>query len=130
MVTNGHRDFGSAFLGGLAELGPFDPFSGDLSLELGLSLWLRRSETSLADARARLLDVRRAIVEVSGLNPATEPVPLVGRSARTDVFTLAGYLGDLLRRASAAAGCSMHSLVGRVVAVLPEQLPEDPALGA
>jgi hypothetical protein len=130
MATNGRRDFGAALLGGLAELGPIDPFSGDLSLELGLSLWLRRSETSLSEARERLFDVRRAIVEVAGLNPSTEPVPLMGRSPRADVITLAAYLGDLLRRASMVAGCSTRSLVGRVLAVLPEPVAADPALGA
>ena len=130
MVTNGHSDFGTAFLGGLAELGPFDPFSGDLSLELGLSLWLRRSGTSLPEARERLFDVRRAILDVTGLSAATEPVPLVGRSPRSDIITLTAYLGDLLRRASTVAGCSTRSLVGRIVAALPELVVEDPALGA
>src|SRR3974390_1452633 len=33
MVTDAPEGFGSALLSGLAELGPVDPFSGDLSLE-------------------------------------------------------------------------------------------------
>ena len=100
--SSARSGFGPALLGGLAELGPVDPFSGDLSLELGISVWLRRSGTSLVEARGALLEIRQVILEVCGLDPATEPVPLVGRSPRSDVVNLVGYVGDLLRRAAAA----------------------------
>jgi len=128
MVTTDRRGFGAALLGGLAELGPVDPFSGDLSLELGISVWLRRSGTSLMDARGMLLEIRQLIIEVCGLDQATEPVPLVGRSPRLDVVNLVAYVGDLLRRASADAGSSVRSVVDRVVVALPE--PVESALGA
>jgi len=128
MVTTDNRGFGAALLGGLAELGPVDPFSGDLSLELGISVWLRRSGTSLMEARGMLLEIRHLIIEVGGLDQATEPVPLVGRSARLDVVNLVAYVGDLLRRASSEAGCTVGSVVDRVVVELPER--EDSALGA
>ncbi len=128
MVTSDRRGFGAALLGGLAELGPVDPFSGDLSLELGISVWLRRSGTSLMEARGSLMEVRRLIIEACGLDRATEPVPLVGRSPRSDLVNLVAYLGDLLRRASSEAGCTVRSVVDQVVAELPEQ--EDEALGA
>jgi len=100
VISNVREGFGSALLRGLAELGPVDPFSGDLSLELGVSLWLRTSGTPLLEARGRLLHLRELIIEVCGLDPATEPVPFVGRSPRNDVLNLVGYLGDLLRRAA------------------------------
>ena len=93
--------FGPALLGGLAQLGPVEPFSGDLSLELGISVWLRTSGTSLLQARSSLLEIRQVILEVCALDPATEPVPLVGRSPRSDVVNLVGYISELLRRASA-----------------------------
>ncbi len=128
MVTTDNRGFGAALLGGLAELGPVDPFSGDLSLELGISVWLRRSGTSLMEARGMLLEIRQLIIEVCGLDQATEPVPLVGRSARLDVVNLVAYVGDLLRRASSEAGCTVRSVVDRVVVELPER--EASALGA
>jgi hypothetical protein len=128
MVTSDRRVFGAALLGGLAELGPVDPFSGDLSLELGISVWLRRSETSLMEARGTLMEVRRLIIEACGLDGATEPVPLVGRSPRLDVVNLVVYVGDLLRRASSEARCTVGTVVERVVAELPER--EDEALGA
>ncbi len=120
--------FGPAVLGGLAELGPIDPFAGDLTLELGLSVWLRRSGTSLLEAREQLFEARRAILSVCGLDPATEPVPLVGRSPRADALTLAGYLGDLLRRAAAVSGWSVRVVAERAMAELPER--REQALGA
>ena len=120
--------FGPALLGGLAQLGPVEPFSGDLSLELGISVWLRTSGTSLLQARSSLLQIRQVILEVCALDPATEPVPLVGRSPRSDVVNLVGYISELLRRASAGTGRAVGAVVEAVVAELP--VPEVEALGA
>jgi hypothetical protein len=120
--------FAPALLGGLAELGPVDPFSGDLSLELGVSVWLRRSGASLGEACERLHEARAAILEACGLDPDTEPVPMVGRSPRLDVVNLAAYVGDLLRRAAAGVGWSVQTVAARAVTLLPE--PADEALGA
>jgi hypothetical protein len=128
MVKDASTGFGPALLSGLAELGPVEPFSGDLSLELGISLWLRTSGMSLVAARSSLLEIRQVILEVCGLDPATEPVPLVGRSPRSDVINLVGYISELLRRASATTGRSLGAVVDGVVAELP--LPEPEALGA
>jgi hypothetical protein len=128
MVNDAPTSFGPALLGGLAELGPVQPFSGDLSLELGISVWLRTSGTSLISARSALLAIRQVILEVCELDPATEPVPLVGRSPRSDVINLVGYISELLRRASAATGRGLAHVVEAVVAELP--VPEDEALGA
>jgi len=128
MVKDAPTGFGPALLSGLAELGPVEPFSGDLSLELGVSLWLRTSGTSLLEARSSLLEIRRVILEVCGLDPWTEPFPMVGRSPRSDVVNLVGYISELLRRASAGLGRGVEAVVDAVVAELP--LPEDEALGA
>jgi hypothetical protein len=128
MVKDAPTDFGPALLSGLAELGPIDPFSGDLSLELGISVWLRTSGTSLPQARSSLLEIRQVIIDVCALDPATEPVPLVGRSPRSDVVNLVAYLSDLLRRASFGLGRRVEAIVQAVVAELPG--PEDEALGA
>ena len=127
MVTDIPNGFGPALLHGLAELGPVDVASGDLSLELGISVWLRRNGTSLEEARHLLLDLRQLVLEVSGLDPATEPLPFVGRSLTLDVVNLVAYLGDLLRRGAAAAGCAPRALAIRVMAELPA--PEDSAIG-
>jgi hypothetical protein len=128
MVKDTATGFGPALLSGLAELGPVEPFSGDLSLELGISLWLRTSGTSLIEARSSLLEIRHVILEVCGLDPSTEPFPMVGRSPRSDVVNLVGYISELLRRASAGLGRGVEAVVDAVVAELP--LPEDEALGA
>jgi hypothetical protein len=128
MVKDVPTGFSPALLRGLAELGPVEPFSGDLSLELGISLWLRTSGTSLLEARSSLLEIRRLILEVCGLDPSTEPFPMVGRSPRSDVLSLVGYISELLRRASAGSGRGVEAIVQTVVAELA--LPEDEALGA
>jgi hypothetical protein len=129
MIASAPEGFGPALLSGLAELGPIDPFSGDLSLELGVSVWLRTSGTPLHEARGRLLHIRDLVIEVCGLDPATEPVPFVGRSPRNDVLSLVGYLGDLLRRAAAGSGRTVAAVARLVIAGLPLEL-EDAALGA
>jgi hypothetical protein len=128
MVMDAPTGFGPALLGGLAELGPVEPFSGDLSLELGISVWLRTSGTSLLQARSALLEIRQVILEVCCLDPATEPFPLVGRSPRSDVVNLVGYISELLRRAAAGRGRGVEAIVQAVVAELPAR--EDEALGA
>jgi hypothetical protein len=129
MTSSVPEGFGSALLSGLAELGPVDPFSGDLSLELGVSVWLRTSGTPLLDARGRLLHIRELIIEVCGLDAATEPVPLVGRSPRNDVLHLVGYVGDLLRRAAPMSGRTVHEVARLVIEELPPEA-EEAALGA
>jgi hypothetical protein len=128
MVTSVPGGFGPALLSGLAELGPVDPFSGDLSLELGVSVWLRTSRTPLLEARGRLFYIRELIIAVCGLDPATEPVPLVGRSPRSDVLGLVGYVGDLLRRAAAASGYSVQRVAQMVIDEMPDEAED--ALGA
>jgi len=128
MVIGERSGFGHALLRGLAELGPVDPFSGDLSLELGISVWLRTSGTSLLEARGLLLEIRQLVLDVCGLDRASEPVPLVGRSPRLDVVNLVAYVGDLLRRAASEAGWSVRTVADRVSAELPER--EASALGA
>lgn len=129
MISSAREGFGSALLRGLADLGPVDPFSGDLSLELGVSVWLRTSGTSLLEARTRLLHIRELIIEASGFDPATEPIPLLGRAPRSDVLNLVGYLGDLLRRVAAVSGRSVQGVARAVIAALPPE-EEDAALGA
>ena len=128
MSTSASSGFGPTVLVGLADLGPVDPTSGDLSLELGLSVWMRRSGLSLEEARRALLGLREHMIEVCGLDPATEPVPFVGRAPRLDVMNLISYLGLLLRRGASAAGLSTRALAERVMAELP--MSEASAIGA
>jgi hypothetical protein len=120
--------FASSVLPALIELGPFDPFGADLSLELVLSLSLRRSGISLGQAVDELQQIRRAVLEVAALDAGREPVPLVGRSPQTDVVVLGAYLAHLVPRALAASGAPRRSFVARVEAALAG--PSIQALGA
>ena len=128
MVTSAPAGFAPTVLRGMAEFGPVDATTGDLSLQLGVSLWLRMSGSSLEEARHTLLEVRRLVLVAYDHDAATEPVPLVGRSPASDVVTLAAYVGDLLRRVATCAGCEPHAVADRVIAELPD--PADAALGA
>ncbi len=127
MAAAPRTEFGPTALRGLAELGRVDSGTGDLSVELGLSVWLQWSGSSHDEARTTLLALREQILSSCGLERASEPFPLIGRSTRLDLVMLAGYLGDLVRRAAYAAGCSPSELARRVIAALPQ--PET-ALGA
>jgi hypothetical protein len=128
MVFATSIEFGPAAVRGLAELGAVDASRGDLSLELGVSVWLRWSGISLEEARATLLEIRDLVLDVSALDEATEPIPLIGRSAKLDVVHLAAYVGDLIGRAAATTGCGRSEVARRVIEVLPER--EAAALGA
>jgi hypothetical protein len=120
-------EFGPAALRGLAEIGRVDIGSGDLSVELGLSVWLQWSGSSHDEARTTLLALREQILSACALDRASEPTPMVGRSAKLDLVMLAGYLGDLLRRAAHTARCTPAELARQVIASLPST---DTALGA
>ncbi|MHB1584708.1 MAG: hypothetical protein ACYCU7_09385 [Acidimicrobiales bacterium] len=96
---------------GLASLDPDDLAEGNLTLQLDLSTWLRRSGLDLTDAVQAMLDVRDALVDVGRLDARTEPVPLLAGDARTAVLSLAIYLDGLVRRAAGAAGLSRRSVV-------------------
>jgi hypothetical protein len=108
-------DFAPTLLRGLVTLEPGPPQEEDLTLTLGLSLWLHRSGTELEEARATMLEIRALLLEVGGMDRRTEPVPLFGRSDRVDVLLLASYLGDLVLRAAATARCDPQEIIDRVV---------------
>jgi len=96
---------------GLASLDPDDLTDGNLTLQLDMSTWLRRSGLDLTEAVQAMLDVRDALVDVGRLDARTEPVPLLAGDARTAVLSLAIYLDGLVRRAAGAVGVSRRSVV-------------------
>ena len=108
----------SALLGRLDQLVSVGSTEPDLGLELGLSAWMRMTGTVVDDAPAQMLRIRQALLDAAGLDSATEPAPLIGRSARSDVLHLAVYLADLVDRATAAAGCERRDLVEGALALL------------
>jgi hypothetical protein len=117
VVASNSRAFAPTVLRGLAQLGPV--VETDLALELGLSAWMSFGGMGAEDARTEMHAIRQAVLEVSGLDAATEAIPFRGRSARSDVLNLAVYLGNLVERAARSAGCPPEALIERAIARLP-----------
>jgi hypothetical protein len=86
----------------------------ELSLELGLSVWMTHNEIAYDDCRAAMLAIRASLLEVGGMDTKTEPVPLYGHSPEVDVANFAAYLADLFIRASVAIECEVPHVIGRV----------------
>jgi hypothetical protein len=108
-------EFAPTVIRGLLEFGPFDT---ELGLELGLSLWLHTSATTPSDAREAMLELRSVILQVSAIDPRSEPFPLIGRSAEKDVVNLATYLGQLVQRAAVSSGLDAETVVELAIARL------------
>jgi hypothetical protein len=70
-----------------------------------------------------LAALRAAVVVAAGMDPAREPVPLVGRSPRDDVLGSAAYLSELLERAARFARCTRSELAERAITRLAESAP-------
>ena len=88
--------FPEAVLRGLVALGPMNLRRDNLTLELGLSLWMRQCGIAVEDASDVILALRNILIEVAGFDPRREPTPFVGRSPELDLVNLTGYLGGLL----------------------------------
>ena len=111
---------------GLADLETEDTTGDALILRLCLSTWMRNSGTDHASAQTQLLVLRKSLVEASGLDAASEPVPLVGGDERRSLLNVATYVHGLIIRAAGSAGADPLDLVegilsagvGRVLALL------------
>jgi hypothetical protein len=86
----------------------------ELTLELGLSIWMKRNDIAYDDCRAAMLAIRASLLEVAGMDVKSEPIPLHGRSPEVDVANFAAYLAELFLRASAAVECDLPHIVGQV----------------
>jgi hypothetical protein len=103
---------------GLAELEDDDLRGNQLNLELEVSVWLRRSGAELSAAPRALLALRRALLEVSALDPASEPVPLVVADTQQAVPNMCIYLRGLIGRAAASLELDRRELVDAALAHL------------
>ena len=111
--------FASLLALGLAELEPDDLARSTLSLEFGVSAWLRRSScTDLADAERSALALRRALVAVSALDEATEPVPLIARDKALAIRSLCLYLHGLLVRAASSLGMTRQETAEAALGII------------
>jgi hypothetical protein len=103
--------FAPVVLRSLPALVPAGMAQVDLALELGLSACMQMADTEVDEALGQLWDIRQAVLEASGIDESTEPIPLVGSSDRVGVLHMALYLGNLLHRAAGHRGGDIGSLV-------------------
>jgi hypothetical protein len=96
---------------GLAELSDDDLRGDQLNLELGVSVWLRRSGAELSTVPRALLALRSALLEVSSLNVDKEPIPLVIPDTQQAVPNLCVYLHGLLGRGAASVELERREFV-------------------
>jgi len=103
--------FAPAVLRSLDVLMPPGQTRADLGCELGLTAWMHLTGTELEEAPRLVWAIRQAILEAGGLDGASEPTPIGGRSPRLDLLNLVGYLGDLVGRAAAHLGCDRDAVI-------------------
>lgn len=103
---------------GLADLSAEDLRGNQLNLDLEVSVWLRRSGAELTTVPGALLALRRALLEVSRLDAATEPVPIVIGETQRAVSNLCVYLHGLITRAAGSAKLGRAELVDAALARL------------
>jgi hypothetical protein len=72
----------------------------NLSLDLRISAWMRRSQFNFEEAQRVMCALRTAILEAAQMDPGSEPVPLTGRSTEADLLSWATYLTGLIDRAA------------------------------
>lgn len=92
--------------------------SAPLTLPLALSVPMARHGLGADDLVESMRLLRRAVLAASGLDPASEPVPLAPGDGRSAALALAGYLHDLLGRAAASVGSARDVLAASVVSRL------------
>ncbi len=95
----------------LATFEPEDLAEENLSVELALSLWMRKTGTDRAGLIPALLGLREALLDTSPLDAESEPIPLLPRHPAVAVRSLCTYLYGLIERASLAAGLGPVQLV-------------------
>jgi hypothetical protein len=105
---------------GLADLGPEDLAQGNLTVPLGLSLWMRRGGIDIEAARDAMFDLRAALLGASGLDERTEPVPLIVADPVAATISLAVYVDDLLQRAARMTATSRIDMAQRALELVSE----------
>jgi len=103
---------------GLADLEPDDLTPGNLTVALGLSLWMRRGRIRVETACDAMLELRSAILDASGLDERTEPVPLLLADPVAAIVSLALYMDGLLQRAARMTATSRADVATRALALV------------
>ncbi|HLN42466.1 MAG TPA: hypothetical protein VK215_08420 [Acidimicrobiales bacterium] len=105
---------------GLADLEPEDLTHGNLTVPLGLSLWIRRGRIRVETARDAMLELRAAVLSASGLDERTEPVPLLLADPVAATISLAVYMDGLLQRAARMQATSREDIAQRALALVSD----------
>jgi hypothetical protein len=105
---------------GLADLESEDLAVGNLTVPLGLSLWIRRGRIRVETARDAMLLLRTALLRASGLDERTEPVPLLVADPVAATISLAVYVDDLLQRAARMAATSRVDMAQRALELVSD----------
>ena len=92
-----------------------DATQAPLALPLGLSACMVRHCVDPEGLIEAMLPLRRALIAVSALDAASEPVPLATGAPEDAAVHLAAYLHGLLARASAASEIHRHALASAAV---------------
>jgi len=103
---------------GLATLTCSDIAEGNLTLPLALSAWLRITRIGVVGACSSLLGLRAALLEASGLDRDTEPVPLLTRDPQRALIGHATYVRGLIFRSAAHADRPTSALVEEALELL------------
>ena len=111
-------DFASEVLHCIARLSGTGQVPASLSLCFGLSAWMKRFGLGLDETVTTILSLRKALLSVSGLDAASEPVPLRVADRVMFVLNLAVYLDGLLARAARALGVSPGEAADAAVELL------------
>jgi hypothetical protein len=109
-------DFRRALARGLIDLDLNYDVRENLTLQLSLSLWMRLAGADLALTRWELLELRRNVLDVSGLDSRTEPVPMHARDDARAVLNLSVYLLELIDRAAHAGDVGRTEIVESALA--------------
>ena len=87
-------------------------------IPFGLTASMARLGAEPEDVVEAILTVRRIVIATAGLDPTSEPVPLVVGDPRVAAVNLAVYLQGLLDRAATATGTGRAEVSARVLAEL------------
>ena len=105
---------------GLADLEADDFSQGNLTVPLGLSLWMHRGRIRIETARDAMLQLRSALLRASGLDERTEPVPLLVADPVAATISLAVYMDGLLQRAARMTAMSRVDVATRALALVSD----------
>jgi hypothetical protein len=113
-----HVELTALLVRGLVTLEPDDFPPANMTLELGLTLWMTRARSDLPAVRRSLFELRQALLEASVLEEKSEPIPLMAGDERKAVLSLAVYVWGLLQRAARSVESPAVALAEEVLAQL------------